>query len=614
VPVGIFQPGPGPYIFPGLVTPTGFQVFNSAEGGADGVTVTTGNSGAGSGKAWDVVNIVGALTFSSAHASSGGLGYDLSLPAGGINYLQWTTGFPAGIKTMYGRIYYYATGTWPELTNLPFWMATAGGGDIGGLLIDSTGQLFLATGGGLTHVAGPYQLSLNTLYRFEVKLFSHASAGTVDGRIYAGHSLTPLQTLSASALNTGGSDIGGLYVYQNVSATTAHDEFVDDIGMTTENWLGPTSVDTGTGYTQSPADNVGITDSATKLTSFVRSRLDPVGITDVWTQLANHVRSRTDPENLTDSATWVFAAVRFEGDSYVDSFGDGGEAINLTDSVSYVKLTAKSQSDPIGITDSRTQLTSFVRSRLDPVGITDVVSRLANYVRSRSDAVGLTDVAAYVKLLVRSQSDPVGITDTETRLVTGARSQSDPVGITDVRTQLANHVRARTDPENLTDSATRVVAAARSQSDAVGITDVASYVYTPGGGPQTRSASDPIGITDANTRVVVTVRARSDAVGLTDSVVYLHAILRPQSDPEGITDVRTQVANHVRSRLDPVGITDVATYVLTPFVSGLGPDVFYAVGVSRWAAVGALRWAAESEERWEAVGAGRWKAKAKGRW
>jgi hypothetical protein len=73
---------------------------NTAEGGTNGVTVTTGNSGGASGDAFD--NVVGSPTFSNAHPFTGSMGY--YSPGGGTaSTLDWnvSTMTAYGVKTSF---------------------------------------------------------------------------------------------------------------------------------------------------------------------------------------------------------------------------------------------------------------------------------------------------------------------------------------------------------------------------------------------------------------------------------------------------------------------------------------------------------------------------------
>lgn len=91
-----FVPG-GPFVNPTI------SLSNTAEGGSDGTTVTTGNSGGGSGDAFTAVG--GTPQFSNAVVKRGSLAYrNASAPTGGPHYGEWSH---SAAGTIYGRAYFY---------------------------------------------------------------------------------------------------------------------------------------------------------------------------------------------------------------------------------------------------------------------------------------------------------------------------------------------------------------------------------------------------------------------------------------------------------------------------------------------------------------------------
>lgn len=247
----LWQPGPrgrkGPRI---LVrqrfTLADLYITNNAGGGTDGTTVTTGNSGGISGTAFQNVIIASAITYSGSHSVSTPLGYKWDTTAAtGTNRFQWDlTNIPVGFKTMFGRVYAYFETAFTNAAAFEVYIDDLNA--VHGIAepiitVDGSGNLRMDDAAGTTQ-GGPYLLSLGVLYRFEWKVFSHASAGTEEVRIYAGNSLTPLTTLAATGLNTGGFDIQQITFRQN-RATTAGITYLDDFGASSLDWMGPTGVD-----------------------------------------------------------------------------------------------------------------------------------------------------------------------------------------------------------------------------------------------------------------------------------------------------------------------------------------------------------------------------------
>lgn len=79
---------------------------NGGEGGTDGVTVTTGNSGGASGTAWDAVNLNGGdIEFDTAQSAHDSVSYLIQPASGAITELRKNfTGDPMAMISFYVRI------------------------------------------------------------------------------------------------------------------------------------------------------------------------------------------------------------------------------------------------------------------------------------------------------------------------------------------------------------------------------------------------------------------------------------------------------------------------------------------------------------------------------
>src|SRR4051812_13728934 len=90
---------------------------NNAEGGTNGVTVTTSNSGAFSGDAWSATanGAGGAITFSSTGAYRGGMCYLFTQTSALTQFLAWDqASATAGFQ---GRLYFYTGPSAPDVTH-----------------------------------------------------------------------------------------------------------------------------------------------------------------------------------------------------------------------------------------------------------------------------------------------------------------------------------------------------------------------------------------------------------------------------------------------------------------------------------------------------------------
>lgn len=182
---------------------------NTAESGAIGATVTTGNSGGASGDSWDTVQIGAnaSVTYVESPSMVGKRGYRLSTGATSTTaYLQWTAKiaqrWPSGIAANYGKTYLIITAIPAADTTFVEFSDAAGTTNRGNIRVRSTGVLRLRNAANGTVVSGTVVLSLNTLYRVEWQVDGSAS-GSYQLVLYLGNSGTPLETLSGSG-NFGG--------------------------------------------------------------------------------------------------------------------------------------------------------------------------------------------------------------------------------------------------------------------------------------------------------------------------------------------------------------------------------------------------------------------------
>lgn len=165
---------------------------------------------------------------------------------------------------------------------------------------------------------------------------------------------------------------------------------------------------TGTNYTSTPTDNVGITDSATLDRG--ANPADPIGITDSTSLVQTNDRTATDPVGITDSVSAVLSL----------SAGMPIENVGITDSVStlYSFGYQANPADPVGITDSVSATQANARTATDLIGITDSTSLVQANSRTATDAVGITDSVTASRGLNAAPVDPVGITDSVTAIIT----------------------------------------------------------------------------------------------------------------------------------------------------------------------------------------------------
>jgi len=222
--------GTGPASAPSNVaTPTsGTFVTNSAEGGTSGTALTVANSGGASGNAFNFVNkgSGAALSYSSAAAAHGSLGYALTGTSGTATLMGWN-GYSA--SSMAIRFYYNPGPTLPNqvlrLADIRNSTATAARVEL-----SASNQIFIQNAAGATVTTFSHALQANTWYRVELTISVSASAATIKAAYYLGTSTTPVDTAySTTTGNTGTANITQVSIGSAANATWAGTSYFDDL-------------------------------------------------------------------------------------------------------------------------------------------------------------------------------------------------------------------------------------------------------------------------------------------------------------------------------------------------------------------------------------------------
>lgn len=178
-------------------------VVNSAEGGTNGATVTTGNSGGGSGTAFTSVNI-GAnatLTYDNSQAAHGALSYHCG-NNGTINANSAFVFLPGAASTSYATRFYIRFKTLPGTVGQAFMGLQNGGG----WRIAGTNQFAIKDQSGAAIKTFTTTIVTDVWYRLELEIVRGVGFGPngyLAGRIFLGDSTTPLESYSSNVQNTG---------------------------------------------------------------------------------------------------------------------------------------------------------------------------------------------------------------------------------------------------------------------------------------------------------------------------------------------------------------------------------------------------------------------------
>ncbi|MBL8121550.1 hypothetical protein JNM87_02265 [Candidatus Saccharibacteria bacterium] len=216
---------------------------NTAEGGSVGVTVTTGNSGAGSGDAFGQITIAGAPTyiFSDTTASHGALSYSVSGASGDTArfYMYNGGGSNATLRC------YINLSSLPSVSQQLFALQNSSFSFVAVVAINAANKLIVQDAGGTTLYTATTALSQGVWYRVEMQAVVGAttSTGSLDFQYYTGDSTTAEDSYASGAtVNTGTvSIIRGVFGKMTSSATL--DAYFDSFGYddTTASPLGPYS-------------------------------------------------------------------------------------------------------------------------------------------------------------------------------------------------------------------------------------------------------------------------------------------------------------------------------------------------------------------------------------
>lgn len=357
---------------------------NNAEGGSNGVSPTTTDTG--SGDHWSGLSTTGTgvtNVYSTDHPAHGSLGYKLALASGSTagTYLQWfDTTAPA---SSYGRAYLYFTGTqfFGGLTRL-ISLGPEAGGDI---------CIIAITGGATPHWsiwnqsestslwASSASPAYNTLYRIEWHIITNnTTTSQIQVRIYAGDDTSPIE------------DSGVVNVTTSVAAADAHmalfgipygggywpssdgTAYYDDLVAFASNWVGPVSTGPTTWY-GTVSQSLSVTSAASgKRTAFGES--DSVLTTTISAKGVRQALGKSTA-SYTISTSSAGKRIALGSSPLVLSISRGTTAkVGMKAGVSLALVVARSSTGRVGIKASTTSslVVTFVSAGSSSAGHQDI--------------------------------------------------------------------------------------------------------------------------------------------------------------------------------------------------------------------------------------------------
>lgn len=225
--------------------PASLRLDNNAEGGTNGTTVSTANSGGASGVPFDIVSIgtASTLTFDNTHPAHGLLGYKYVTGSPAANcFAGWQSPIVTGpLLKVWARKYYYMTAY--SSSQIRLLRATSTGTLRAAVAIDSTGHVVLLDASGTGRGTSVGVVPLNAKYRLEAKFVGDASVGQVECRMFTTNpeGIVPDEVVtSAITLNTGGTI--NRVDWGNPASVASYTFWGDDPVVSTRGYPGPVPV------------------------------------------------------------------------------------------------------------------------------------------------------------------------------------------------------------------------------------------------------------------------------------------------------------------------------------------------------------------------------------
>lgn len=292
---------------------SGVIAWNSFEGGTDGTTVTTGNSGGASGTAFSGIQVVG--TGSAAFESSGPIHDAMSLlitAIGGTTMVRWDAAVVGSRTELYG-VAYMKWGAFPASYSTIIEAKQTDGGSLSfRIKINNTGQLRLTDSADATVWSAAASLSLNTVYRVEWHI--NCTTGAYDVWWYLGDSNTAVDT------RTGTGSFGATIAQVNHGRTSTPDHITtyDTLALATTK-LGPRAAAGTSSLPASVVSNAGAwTGTGGTTLAVVRDGSDATYVSTPASPTNAAIRYKMQPLANTDAVSVTTRGAKSDATQNID--------------------------------------------------------------------------------------------------------------------------------------------------------------------------------------------------------------------------------------------------------------------------------------------------------
>jgi hypothetical protein len=507
---------------------------NTFEGGSNGVAITTGNSGGASGDAFQAIG--GTLgTFSTAAAMQQAMGLRVAYANGvaGSGACFWQ-GLGSFTTDVFLRMYF-------RVDALP----TSVGGVVLCRYLDASsgtcaGVKLLASGkfqnhnasGGVIGSPSTTVISLNTVYRLEMRVTPSTTNGNMESRLFLGDSLTPIESIAsgASQVFTANIDEARLGT-PNTTTQTADTNFdFDGFAVATGDWIGPFVV-VPISYSDAATVNLAITPSSADTAQYVDAATAALAITPSASDVAQYADVATVNLALTASAAEV--------------------GIIHTDAATVTLAITPSSADTEQMVEAGTVTVGIVPSAADTAQDVDAATARVTVTPSSADTAQFVDATTPVVAITPSFADTAQYVDSATAVVSITPSVADTAQYVDSATARMTITPSSADTAQFVDAATALVALTPSAVE-VGIihTDAATAIVTIT--PSTSEVYVPV-ITDAGTAVVAITPSASDVAQYVDAATAVVVLTPSAALVQGVSDSGTATIGITPSSTDVIG-------------------------------------------------------------
>lgn len=214
---------------------------NYFDGGTDGATITTGNSGGQSGNAFQDVTHggVGTSTYNAANKLYGTNAAALDPDAGFVNYLGYTTVVGAR-QFVYGRVYAKFPALPAATQTFVLFRDSGSATNRGRISIQTDGRIRLVDAAGVTRATSTTGFTAGSWARLEWYFAGSTTAGELEAKFFSTYdSIVPDWTLNSGVIDTTGS-VDTFRIGQTASTATDLGVFyLDEIEWNTGAYPGP---------------------------------------------------------------------------------------------------------------------------------------------------------------------------------------------------------------------------------------------------------------------------------------------------------------------------------------------------------------------------------------